>query len=66
MKTIAYIRISDAEKQESTAQLESIHRYAADKGYVITSVVEEHISGSKTDVTDRELSKHISSGHRII
>ncbi len=66
MKTIAYIRISDADKQDSQSQISSVHQYAKDNGYVITDVVEEHISASKTDVTDRELSKHISSGHRII
>ena len=66
MQTIAYIRISDVNRQDSASQIESIHEYATNNGYTITKIVEEHVSGSKTDVQDRELSRYINSGYRII
>lgn len=66
MQTIAYIRISDSNKQDASTQREAVKAYADKIGAVITQWVEEHVSASKTSVEDRELSTHINSGHRII
>ena len=65
----AYIRISDKYKQDSSTQENSISDYATDNGLIINHWVEEHISGSKTEAANREISNLISKlipGDKII
>lgn len=56
MSNYGYIRISDGNRQDSSTQLNSIERYAKEQGLFIDEVITEAKSGSKTDISDRELS----------
>ena len=53
MKTIAYIRVSDNKKQDSSTQRHAIANYAKDNGLLITEWREFHLSGSKTNTGSR-------------
>ena len=59
-KNYAYIRISDSHKQDSETQKNSISNYASENGLIINEWIEEHVSGSKTDASSREISGLIS------
>jgi DNA invertase Pin-like site-specific DNA recombinase len=68
-KTIAYIRVSDASKQDSSAQRASIGTYANNKGLNITEYREFHMSGSKTSKQERGINQMIAdleSGDHVI
>lgn len=56
-KTIAYIRISDANKQDSSTQKQRITDYATDNKIIISRWIETHLSGSKTSRDDRGISE---------
>lgn len=53
MTNIAYIRISDEYKQDSSTQKNSIKEYANKHSLIIDKWVEEAVSGSKTEASDR-------------
>ncbi len=63
---IGYIRVSDINKADGSSQREAIKSYADRNNIVITDWVEEHVSGSKTDLQDRKLSALINAGSSII
>lgn len=68
-KNIGYIRISDQYRQDGSTQKNSIIEYANKRNLIIDRWVEEKVSGSKTNVADREVSKVISKlnpGDRLI
>lgn len=60
MSIYAYIRISDGNRQDSSTQLNSIKEYADKNELSINEVITEAKSGSKTDISDRQLSLLIS------
>lgn len=60
MTNIAYIRISDEYKQDSRTQKNAIKEYANKHSLIINKWVEEAVSGSKTDASDREISQVIA------
>ncbi|SEL90171.1 Site-specific DNA recombinase [Colwellia chukchiensis] len=59
-KNIAYIRISDEYRQDTETQLNAIKEYAEKHGFIIDTWIEESISGSKTKISDRKISKIIN------
>lgn len=59
-KNIAYIRISDEYRQDHDTQINAITQYANANGFIINSWVPESISGSKTKIADRKISKIVS------
>ncbi|MFT6905756.1 MAG: DNA invertase Pin-like site-specific DNA recombinase [Oleiphilaceae bacterium] len=59
-KNISYIRISDQYRQDGATQKNSIIEYANKNNFIINVWVEEKVSGSKTKVADREVSRVIS------
>ncbi|ABM03016.1 Resolvase, N-terminal domain protein [Psychromonas ingrahamii 37] len=63
---IGYVRVSDINKADGNSQREAIKSYADKNGIVIAEFVEEHISGSKTDISERKLSALIASKQSII
>lgn len=65
-KVIAYIRISDKNKQNAESQEQALISYAKENKLTITEFVKEEVSGSKTNVEDRELSKLSGQGHTVL
>jgi len=65
-KYAAYIRVSDKNKSDGSAQRNSIQEYAEKKGITISIWVEEFASASKTDVEERELNDLVKDGFSII
>lgn len=65
-KVFAYIRISDKNKQNAESQKQALIAYAEDKEIHITKFVEEEVSGSKTKIEDRKLSKLSGQGYTIL
>jgi DNA invertase Pin-like site-specific DNA recombinase len=65
-KVIAYIRISDKNKQNAESQHQALIDYAQEKSLTITMFIKEEVSGSKTSIEDRELSKLAGQGHVIL
>jgi len=65
-ETIAYVRISDARKQDAASQEHALTTYAKDNGLVISRWVTEAVSASKTQIADRELSQYVNTGARIL
>lgn len=63
---IGYIRVSDINKADGSSQRNAIEAYAIKNNIKIDNFVEEHVSGSKTDISERKLSALISSGKSII
>ncbi|GEA49285.1 hypothetical protein VIN01S_00890 [Vibrio inusitatus NBRC 102082] len=63
---IGYIRVSDINKADGTSQREAIKKYAAENQITITDWVEEHISASKTNLQDRQLSSLIAARQSIV
>lgn len=59
-KNYAYIRISDSYKQDSETQKNNISNYATDNGIIINEWIEEHVSGSRTEASNREVSSLIA------
>lgn len=53
MANLAYVRVSDATKQDSSNQRHVIDTYAHEKGLNISKWSEFHLSGSKTSVKER-------------
>ncbi|MGK0270046.1 MAG: DNA invertase Pin-like site-specific DNA recombinase [Cocleimonas sp.] len=62
----AYIRVSDKNKADGEAQRTAIQNYATDHGLIVTKWVEEFISASKTDISDRKLMTSINNNEKII
>ena len=60
MKNIAYIRVSDSKKQDSSAQREVISEYAKKHEIIITDWKEFNLSGSKTGVDERGITQMLS------
>lgn len=56
-KTIAYVRISDANKQDSATQKQRIGQYANDNKIIISRWIEVELSGSKTSREDRGITQ---------
>ncbi|CAH8188461.1 Resolvase-like protein [Vibrio aestuarianus] len=63
---IGYIRVSDSRKADGESQREAIKTYAAKRGILISDWIEEHVSASKTELSDRKLSSLIASQQSII
>jgi DNA invertase Pin-like site-specific DNA recombinase len=63
---VGYIRVSDINKADGNSQREAVKSYANKKGIIITEFVEEHISGSKTELGERKLSALIASKQSIV
>lgn len=63
---IAYIRISDINRQSAQSQRNALIEYAESRKLTITQFVQEEISASKTDIDERKLSKLTSKGHIIL
>lgn len=66
MNYTGYIRVSDIAKADGTSQHRAIQSYADKVGITISEWVEEHVSASKTEFSDRKLSILIASRHNII
>ena len=69
MQNIAYIRVSDSKKQDSSAQRQVISDYAEKHKIIVTSWREFHLSGSKTDVDERgitELLSELKKGDKVL
>ncbi|MBL4763862.1 MAG: recombinase family protein [Colwellia sp.] len=65
-KVIAYIRISDKNKQNAESQTQALIQYAEGNKLLISEYVTEEVSGSKTSIEDRKLSKLSGQGHTIL
>lgn len=63
---IGYIRVSDSRKAEGESQREAIKAYASANDLEISEWVEEHVSATKTDLSDRKLSTLIASRQSIV
>ena len=63
---IGYIRVSDVNKADGNSQREAIKAYAANNNIEITEWIEEHVSGSKTELSERKLSALIASQQSIV
>lgn len=63
---IGYIRVSDARKADGESQREAIKAYAAKRGLQISDWIEEHVSATKTELSDRKLSLLIASQQSIV
>ena len=63
---IGYVRVSDSNRANAQAQLTSILCYVDRHNLILDSVVEEHISASKTELAERELMMLINSGANIV
>ena len=63
---IGYIRVSDARKADGESQWEAIKSYAAKRGLQISDWIEEHVSATKTELSDRKLSLLIASQQSIV
>lgn len=63
---IGYIRVSDARKADGESQREAIKSYAAKRGLQISDWIEEHVSATKTELSDRKLSLLIASQQSIV
>lgn len=59
-QNIAYIRISDEYRQDNDTQINAITQYANSNGFIINKWVPESVSGSKTNIADRKISKIVS------
>lgn len=63
---IGYIRVSDSRKADDGSQREAIKAYAAKRGIQISDWIEEHVSATKTELSDRKLSSLIASQQSIV
>ena len=63
---IGYIRVSDSRKADGESQREAIRAYAAKRGIQISDWIEEHVSATKTELSDRKLSTLIASQQSIV
>jgi DNA invertase Pin-like site-specific DNA recombinase len=63
---VGYIRVSDINKADGNSQKEAIKHYADKQGINLSGFVEEHISASKTDLSERKLSALIASKKNIV
>jgi DNA invertase Pin-like site-specific DNA recombinase len=61
---IGYIRVSDSQRAYGESQREAIKAYAAKHG--ISDWIEEHVSATKTELSERKLSSLISSQQSMI
>ncbi|MDA0143096.1 recombinase family protein [Vibrio sp. RW] len=53
---IGYIRVSDPRKADGESQREAIRAYATMRGIQVSDWIEEHVSATKTELSDRKLS----------
>lgn len=60
MKNIAYVRVSDDKKQDSSAQRHVIFEYAKKNNIDVHEWKEFHLSGSKTGVDERGITEMLS------
>lgn len=60
MQNIAYIRVSDSKKQDSSAQRQVIGEYANKHKIIVTGWKEFNLSGSKTGVDERGITQMLS------
>lgn len=68
-KNYAYIRISDAHKQDASSQRKSIANYATKHGLAIDSWTHVELSGSRTSKAERgliDLISKLKSGDRLL
>lgn len=65
-EVIGYVRVSDKNRQDGSTQRNSISEYAIQEGIIINEWVTEEVSGSKTEINDRQLSQHLDSGKIIV
>lgn len=68
-KTIAYIRVSDVTKQDSSSQQSAITSYAKEKNLIISEYREFNLSGSKTCREERginQLIEDLNDGDNVI
>jgi DNA invertase Pin-like site-specific DNA recombinase len=65
-KVIAYIRISDKNKQNKESQQQALISYAEDNELTITEFINEEVSGSKTSIEERELKELAGAGHIVL
>ncbi|WP_264878320.1 recombinase family protein [Vibrio agarivorans] len=63
---IGYIRVSDSQRADGEPQREAIKAYAAKRGIQISDWIEEHVSATKTELSERKLYSLISSQQSII
>ncbi|MGR5235551.1 recombinase family protein [Vibrio alfacsensis] len=63
---IGYIRVSDSQRADGESQREAIKAYAAKRGIQISDWIEEHVSATKTELSERKLSSLITSQQSII
>ncbi|ELA8193718.1 TPA: recombinase family protein [Vibrio alginolyticus] len=63
---IGYIRVSDSRKADGESQREAIKAYAYTNDLEISEWVEEHVSATKTDLSDRKLATLIASRQSIV
>ncbi|MEZ8270104.1 recombinase family protein [Vibrio splendidus] len=63
---IGYIRVSDSQRADGESQREAIKAYATKHGIQISDWIEEHVSATKTELSERKLYSLISSQQSII
>ncbi|MDE1227564.1 recombinase family protein [Vibrio aestuarianus] len=63
---IGYIRVSDSQRADGESQREAIKAYAAKHGIQISDWIEEHVSATKTELSERKLYSLITSQQNII
>jgi DNA invertase Pin-like site-specific DNA recombinase len=63
---IGYIQVSDSRKTDVESQREVIKAYAFEHHLVITEWIEEHVSTTTTELSERKLSRLIASRQSII
>lgn len=65
-KVIGYVRVSDSNKGSADSQRNAIRAYANKHNLVIEDIIEEYISASKTELSERKLSSLVLSGKSIV
>jgi DNA invertase Pin-like site-specific DNA recombinase len=51
---IGYIRVSDTRKADGESQKEAIRAYPTKRGIQLSDWIEEHVSATKTELSDRK------------
>jgi DNA invertase Pin-like site-specific DNA recombinase len=65
-KVIAYIRISDKNKQNAESQEQALISYAEENKLTITEFIKEEVSASKTSIEERELKNLAGAGYVVL
>lgn len=65
-KVAAYIRVSDKNKGDGKAQMNSIKEYADRNDITVDLWITENVSATKTDIADRKFIDLVNDGYSIV